>query len=220
MSTTAKQVSLTRPQKRPAWMRNFSHPRGVVGSLVGHLMAYKNAPLNRAAVELLGVQPDDDVLEIGFGPGTAIAMIAALAPRGTVAGIDISARMVQQAMRRNRTLIAAGRVDLRQASAAAIPFADASFARVIAVNNFHRWPDRAAGLGETLRVLRPGGTLMLAQRGALANAGAYTPPGLDDAAVRRVVAELHDAGFEDVRTERVAAGRELVAVIGRRPAAD
>lgn len=52
MSTTAKQVSLTRPQKRPSWMRNFSHPRGVVGSLVGHLMAYKNAPLNRVVAEL------------------------------------------------------------------------------------------------------------------------------------------------------------------------
>jgi len=219
MSATAQQVPLTRPQKRPAWMRHFSHPQGVVGALVGHLMAHKNAALNRAAVELLGVQPDDDVLEIGFGPGTAIAMISERAARGTVAGVDISARMVQQASRRNRALIAAGRVDLRHSGAAAIPFAEASFDRVIAVNNFHRWPDRAAGLGETLRVLRPGGTVLLAQRGALPNAGAYTPPGLDDEAVRHVVTELHDAGFEDVRTERVAAGRELVAVIGRKPAA-
>lgn len=218
MSHDETQPRLTRHQERPAWMRHFADPRGLLGAIIGLLMARKNAPFNRAAVDLLDLRADDDVLEIGFGPGTALAMLAERLPRGTVTGIDRSATMRRQAARRNRDLVAAGRVTLHEASAERIPLGDHSFDHVVAINNFHIWSDRNAALGQIRRVLRPGGTLLLAVRGAIDDAGKYTPPGLDDAAVQRATEELRAADFTDVAVERVTVGRELIAITGRAPA--
>ncbi len=46
----------------------FGHPSGFAGRVVGHLMAVKNAALNQGVVEVLDPQPDDRILEVGFGP--------------------------------------------------------------------------------------------------------------------------------------------------------
>ena len=54
------------------------HPRGAAGSVNGWMFAHRpsNRQRNRWAVSLLGVQPADQVLEIGFGPGLAVAELA------------------------------------------------------------------------------------------------------------------------------------------------
>ena len=58
--------------KQSSWGRQFGAPTGWRGHAVGHLMALKNAAMSRRAVELLEVEPEDRVLEIGFGPGLGI----------------------------------------------------------------------------------------------------------------------------------------------------
>ncbi len=50
----------------------FRQPHGRLGRLAGQVMAAANAGMNRFTVELLDVQPDDRILEIGFGPGDLI----------------------------------------------------------------------------------------------------------------------------------------------------
>jgi ubiquinone/menaquinone biosynthesis C-methylase UbiE len=51
--------------------------------------------------------------------------------------------------------------DLHLADAAALPFPDASFERVLCVNTIYFWPDPARALREIHRVLKPGGRLVL-----------------------------------------------------------
>src|SRR5919109_227605 len=94
-----------------ALVRQFGDPRGAVGHLAGWVMAHRpsNRQRNRWVVSLLDVQPTDKVLEIGFGPGIAIAELAARATRGKVYGIDHSEVMVRQAGRRNAAAVRAGR---------------------------------------------------------------------------------------------------------------
>jgi ubiquinone/menaquinone biosynthesis C-methylase UbiE len=62
-----------------------------------------------ARVCLLDVRPTDRVLEIGFGPGLAIAELARRITRGRVYGIDHSAVMVRQAGKRNAAAVHAQR---------------------------------------------------------------------------------------------------------------
>ena len=64
----------------------FGRPRGIVGRLVGMILAYENRERNEWAVGLLDLKPDDRVLEIGFGPGLAIEQMASIVTRGLVAG--------------------------------------------------------------------------------------------------------------------------------------
>jgi ubiquinone/menaquinone biosynthesis C-methylase UbiE len=70
--------------------------------------------------------------------------------------------MVRQATNRNAQAIGEGRVDLRRAGADRLPFADAAFDKVLAVNSMQLWPDAAAGMREVRRVLKPGGQVALA----------------------------------------------------------
>ena len=141
-------------------LRMFGRPRGLLGLLGGNVMARVNRRHAAWAIGLLEVRSSDAVLEVGFGPGVAIALLARLARH--VVGIDVSAAMLRQAKRRNAAAIRDGRVDLRQGSAEHLPFAADSFDAALAVNSMQVWPDAAAGLREMLRVLRPGARAALA----------------------------------------------------------
>jgi ubiquinone/menaquinone biosynthesis C-methylase UbiE len=142
-------------------MRMFGRPMGTLGWLGGMIMARANAALARSAIGLLDVQPTEKVLEVGFGPGVGIELLARSAPAGRVAGIDCSTAMVAQARARNVEAIASGVVDLRHGAVEDLPFEDGSFDAVLAINSMQVWPDIMAGLREIRRVLRPGGRIAL-----------------------------------------------------------
>lgn len=139
-------------------------PSGLVGWLFGHVMAFFNDGMNCLAVDLLDVRPADRVLEVGFGHGKTLLELARRARDGFVAGIDFSAVMVRQAQWRNQELIRAGRVEVKLASVSNIPYPEAEFDKVCAVNTYPFWPDPADDLQEVRRVLRPGGRMVLAVR--------------------------------------------------------
>jgi ubiquinone/menaquinone biosynthesis C-methylase UbiE len=102
-------------------------------------------------VSLLDVRPADQVLEIGFGPGLAVAALAR-AGAGHVYGIDHSGVMLRQASRRNAAAIRAGRVTLINASVNQLPAAlDGPFDAILAVNSLGLVGDLVRGLWRILR---------------------------------------------------------------------
>jgi ubiquinone/menaquinone biosynthesis C-methylase UbiE len=117
----------------PGLFAQFGRPSGLLGRLAGWLMARTDAD-DRWVVDLLDVRPADRVLEIGFGPGIAIALLAERTTAGLVAGVDPSDVMAQQARRRSRAAVQAGRVVLCQGSATALPYADARFTKACAIH--------------------------------------------------------------------------------------
>jgi SAM-dependent methyltransferase len=145
---------------RSILMRTFGHPRGLLGRLGGIIMARANYRHAAWVIDLLDLQETDTVLEVGFGPGVAIQLLAESARH--VAGVDPSAEMLRLAARRNAESTGTGRVDLRQGSADDLPFPAESFAKALAINSMQVWPDPSAGLREIWRVLKPGGTVALA----------------------------------------------------------
>jgi SAM-dependent methyltransferase len=175
-------------------MRRFGRPQGVLGRLGGAIMARANAGFGARAAGLLGVQPRDSVLEVGFGPGVVVGRLAALASAGRVAGVDPSRVMVRQARARNAAAIRGGRVDLRHGCVDALPFGPGGFDKALAVNSMQVWPDPANGLREIGRVLRPGGRIALG----------FTPR---SGQRREGLAHLlREAGFAEVRLVEVDGG--------------
>src|SRR4030095_13095473 len=81
-----------------AVVTQFVRPHGFAGRLAGWEMSLRpsDRKRNRWAVALLDVQPQDNILEIGFGPGLAIRELARRATDGFVLGIDHSEVMVRQ----------------------------------------------------------------------------------------------------------------------------
>ncbi len=88
-------------------------PHGILGAIFGWSMDVFNRPAHKRALERLAVQPSDRILEIGFGTGQLIGMLAKAASSGFVSGVDPSALMLSTAWKRNERWIDAGRVDLR-----------------------------------------------------------------------------------------------------------
>ncbi len=107
-TTDAGRQSAIRACRPHGMAGQFGHPTGWRGALVGRLMAFKNQPMNRLAVDLLAAGAGDAVLEIGYGPGQAIRRFVRRTPAASIAGVDPSAVMLRQATRRNRRAIASG----------------------------------------------------------------------------------------------------------------
>lgn len=142
-------------------LRMFGRPEGILGRLGGLIMARTNRACAAWVIGLLDVEPNESVLEVGFGPGVGIQFLAQRAAAGYVAGIDPSGEMVAQAAARNAEAIKRGRVDLRRGSVASLPFVDDTFDKAVAINSMQLWPDAGAGLREIGRVVRGGGRVAL-----------------------------------------------------------
>src|ERR671931_393033 len=121
---------------RHSAVRQFHDPTGPAGRAMGWMMGRRssNVRRNRWAVELLAVEPTDRVLELGCGPGVAIAALATRATRGLVVGVDHSQVMIRQARRRNRAAIRAGRVRLIHTPVESLSTSDVPFDAALAVN--------------------------------------------------------------------------------------
>ena len=78
-------------------MRTFGRPAGILSRLGGMVMARMNRPCAAWTIDLLKMRGDDRILEIGFGPGVGIQLLAEVAPAGHVDGIDPSQEMVGHA---------------------------------------------------------------------------------------------------------------------------
>lgn len=98
------------------------------------------------------------VLEIGVGTGKNIPYHP---PAMRVTAFDLSSRMLERACA--RAGVRRADLDLCQADAQALPFADASFDTAVGTFVFCSVPDPVLGLRELRRVLKPGGQLLLVE---------------------------------------------------------
>ncbi|MCW2893834.1 MAG: hypothetical protein JWO75_3323 [Actinomycetia bacterium] len=191
------------------------HPRGAAGSVTGWVFAHRpsNRQRNRWVVSLLDVQPAERVLEIGFGPGVAVAELAR-AGAGHVYGTDHSAVMLRQASRRNAAAIQAGRVTLVSAPADQLPAAlDGPFDAILAVNSLGFWPAPAERLAELRRRLAPGGRIAIASQPRCHSATAATSRSAAD----EIENLLRSAGFTQMSTETLPLSPPVICVLAAAP---
>lgn len=190
----------------------FGNPRGIIGNLAGWQMAHRpsNRKRNSWVVSLLDTQPTDRVLEIGFGPGLAIAELSRqVGPTGHVYGIDRSDVMLRQAAKRNAAAIRAGRVSLIRASVEELPPAlDGPFDVMFSVNSFAFWTAPVQRLEDLRRRLAPGGRIAIASQPR--HPGATKEPSL---VFRERTDLLQAAGFTPVRTESLNLDPPVTCVV-------
>ncbi len=198
-------------------MNMFGVPKGLLGRLGGRLMALEHAKISPIVIDRLAVEADDRILEVGCGSGAASVIAASRASNGFVAAVDISPVMAAQARRRLRKAIAAGRAEAVQAPAEQLPSDDARFTGAFAIFTVHHWSDPKQGLSEILRVLSPGGRLVIAER--VHGHGDSNGPATSEEALTDSVSRLTKLGFADVEVAEHEVGRRKLTVLkARRPA--
>jgi len=90
-----------------------------------------------------------------------VQWLATLAKKGKVYGIDHSKTSVAAAQHKNRQKIQSGQVDIRLGTVSLLPYPDQYFDLVSAVEMLYYWPEPVSDFREILRVLRPGGRLVV-----------------------------------------------------------
>jgi len=121
-------------------------------------------------VDLAGIGPGQAILDVACGTGiVARVALDRVAGTGRVVGVDLNEAMLTVARR-----VCPG-VEWRQGDSAALPFADASFDRVLCQMALMFFPDRAGALREMRRVAVPDGTVALVVPGRLDAQPAYGP---------------------------------------------
>jgi SAM-dependent methyltransferase len=196
----------------------FREPRGPAGKLAGWIMARRpsNRLRNAWTVDLLDLGPADRVLEIGYGPGIALALVAARVGDGRIVGLDHSPTMREQAARRNRAAIADGRVRLLVGAVDDLPEDTPAelkepFDRIFGVNVAMFWSDPVAVFRRLGSLLARGGMIAITHQ---PRAGEKT----DEAALREaetISNAMLGAGLVEVRIERLTElSPAAVCVIG------
>ncbi|GAA2412314.1 methyltransferase domain-containing protein [Streptomyces glaucosporus] len=133
---------------------------------------------NSAAHLLPELAPGRSVLDVGCGPGTITADLAALVAPGEVTAVDASGDVLEEAR-----ATAAGRgltnVRFARADVLALDFPDGSFDVVHAHQLLQHVADPVAALREMRRVCRPGGVVAARDSDYAAMAWYPEVPGLD-----------------------------------------
>ncbi len=141
------------------WMGSEDAQLRTLDGPLGRFLARHYAPLNSllyaAYAKGIGLQPEDEVLDVACGSGVFLAKHATHIRR--IAGLDMSQAMIDQARRENADRISEGSAEFVVGDAATLPWPDDTFT-VVTSNDVNCYEAKApAAIQEMYRVLKPGG---------------------------------------------------------------
>lgn len=165
---------------------------------------YGENATNRMTVELLELEMDDVVVDLGCGSGEAVREAAHQVARGPAIGIDPSTAMLRFATELSGSHLGDACIEFLKGSAEGVPPPDGTARFVTAINPLHHWDDVRAGLVEVWRILRPDSQFL--GSGEEVGSGMFGHPKgqLADPAV--VVRTIEEAGFCYVHLRRILEG--------------
>ena len=103
------------------------------------------------------------ILDLATGTGDLAVMEAKLFPESKITGVDLSEEMLAIARAKSRRNRVESRIDFSKADCLALPFEESSFDLATIAFGIRNFEDIPAGLKEMLRVLKPGGRVLIVE---------------------------------------------------------
>jgi SAM-dependent methyltransferase len=199
-------------------------PTGLLGRFILWNMNSRHSKVTDWGLSHISIDEHNTILDVGCGGGRTVSKLAAIATQRKVYGLDYSKESVAMASKINREWIDMGRVEIREGSVSLLPFSNDVFDLVTAVETHFWWPDLPAGMREVLRVLKPGGTLIIiaeiykgAQTRTAKLAEKYLPlSGMALLSVDEHSELFGNAGYSDIQMVEEP-GKGWICGIGRKP---
>ncbi|MGY4788105.1 class I SAM-dependent methyltransferase [Bacillus sp. OHL2] len=117
--------------------------------------------INEWTIQLLNIQENDRILEIGTGRGITLSKVAEKLDRGKVYGVDASRHMIKYAKRKHKKLAEQDKAVITLGKAEQLPFEDRSFNKLFTVQTIYYLKDIEQVMKEVYRVLQVDGEVFL-----------------------------------------------------------
>ena len=114
----------------------------------------------KKVLALVSAQKPNTVLDIATGTGD-LAILMSQTGASQITGVDISEGMLQVGRQKVKAAGLESRIDLQLGDSENLPFADASFDAITVAFGIRNFENLEKGLGEILRVLKPGGIFVI-----------------------------------------------------------
>lgn len=156
---------------RPAWTATTGVALLAQAGIYLHTTTRGKLVVWRRELARLGLRGDERLLDLGCGRGAVLIEAARRLPGGRAVGVDLWRSQDQSGndpaltMANARAVGVGDRVELHTGDMTALPFPGCSFDVVtsaLAIHNIATVEGRQQALDEALRVLRPGGRLLIA----------------------------------------------------------
>src|SRR5215208_1687189 len=126
----------------------FKRPAGLFGIFTSNLMIKNNKSNYDRLIKDLELQPNDKLLEIGYGPGLGLNMIAQICSTCAIHGIDFSPLMYKRACKYNKQYIDDGRVRLQHGDFLKTTIIDGNYDKVFCLNVIYFWDELRGPFGK------------------------------------------------------------------------
>lgn len=173
------------------------------------------AHLQKRGLRDVPLSGNESALSIGLGGGKVLSVLLNALPGGHVTGQDTSPASVDASYTKNQEAIEEGRLDVYQGGADILPFGKNAFDLVSAVDAVYFWSDVKETLLEILRVMKPGGTLVIANGNH--GWGLFDPiyeaviPSFKACSREDLLLLLEETGFTDIEAETCVCGVFITA---------
>jgi cyclopropane fatty-acyl-phospholipid synthase-like methyltransferase len=175
----------------------FKKPSGLFGIFSSNIMIKGNKNKYERLIKDLDLQPGNKLLEIGFGPGVGINMIAKACTSCTIHGIDFSNLMYKRASKYNKEYINNGTMLLQYGDFIKTPIVGNEYDKIFCLNVVYFWNELQEPFQKVLTLLKTGGLfyIYMATREVLEK----TPNDVfKKYSIEQVIEALKSVGFQDV----------------------
>jgi len=177
----------------------FKKPSGLFGIFSSNIMIRGNMSSYHKLIENLEIKPNEKVLEIGYGQGIGISLMAEMYPSNIIHGVDFSRLMYKRATKRNKKYIDEKKVKLIYGNFLATNLNDNDYDKIFCINVVYFWDQLQPPFRKIWSVLKNGGSfhMFMAKREMLIEKKAPDEV-FNKYSIEQIVEALKISGFGEV----------------------
>ncbi len=193
----------------------YQSPKGVLGLFFGEKMVSQHRPETLWTINLLELNKEESILELGCGAGFAMKLLLAKPNVQQVVGLDLSKSILHSAKIRNRHNISKGKAKLVLGNVSKIPLDNDLFTKVFSIHSIYFWDITPETVSEIYRVIKPKGSVTI----TLCNGkNGETWSGVQKMLDQQLLPLMIQSGFKNVKILKGPYSRQFhtIAVIGEK----
>ena len=180
---------------------NFGNPTGIGGVVSTKFMNLFNQKQYKSVLRNIKLEPNNCVLDIGFGNGYLIKKLVEQNVPVKIYGIEISKDMLQKVKLKNMQNIENGILELDLANINKTSFENNFFDKAYTVNTIYFWNELEKCFSEIKRILKPNGIFMnVIYTKEFLDKILYTKYGFKKYSVEEIIKMTKENGMEIIET--------------------